>query len=73
MDAFTNLANSIDRAQRLKSAKADAAKEIEAYKAQKDKELKDFETKVSNKLCELTLARRFNKWIMNTNLSTFLF
>lgn len=37
----------IDRAQRLKLAKADASKEIEAYKSQKAKDLKTFESKVS--------------------------
>lgn len=36
----------IDRAQRLKSAKADASQEISSYKQQKEQELKEFETKV---------------------------
>lgn len=33
------------RQDKLKQAKSDAAKEIEAYKAQKDKDLKEFESK----------------------------
>ena len=36
-----------DRVQKLKDARAEAAKEIEAYRAQKDKEYNTFESDVS--------------------------
>lgn len=36
-----------DRVQKLKAAKADATKEIEAYKAKKEADLKQFEAEVS--------------------------
>jgi len=38
---------SSDRVQRLKDARAEAAKEIERYKSQKDAEFKKFESEVS--------------------------
>lgn len=36
----------LDRTQRLKDARSEAAKDVEAYKAQKEKELKEYESKV---------------------------
>ena len=41
------------RQDRLKQAKLDAAKEIDAYKLKKDQELKDFEDKNAGNLTEL--------------------
>lgn len=37
---------SIDRTQKLKDARSEAARDLEAYKAKKDTELKEFEAKV---------------------------
>jgi V-type H+-transporting ATPase subunit G len=37
----------LDRVQKLKDARSEAAKEIEAYKAKKDEEFKKFESDVS--------------------------
>jgi hypothetical protein len=37
-----------DRVQKLKDARAEAAKEIEAYRAQKEKDFTSFEAEVSN-------------------------
>lgn len=39
-----------DRVQKLKDARSEAAKEIEAYKAKKDEEFKKFESEVSVRL-----------------------
>jgi V-type H+-transporting ATPase subunit G len=36
----------IDRTQKVKDARSEAAKEIEAYKSQKEKEFKEFESEV---------------------------
>jgi hypothetical protein len=36
----------VDRTQRVKDARTESAKEIEAYKAQKEKEFKQFESEV---------------------------
>jgi len=36
----------IDRTQKVKDARSEAAKEVEAYKAQKQKEFKQFEAEV---------------------------
>lgn len=36
----------LDRTQRLKDARSEAAKELESHKVKKDAELKDFESKV---------------------------
>ena len=40
---------STDRVQKLKDARAEAAKEIEAYRAQKDKDFTTFESEVSDR------------------------
>lgn len=42
-----------DRTQRLKDARSEAAKEIEAYKAQKEQEFKAFEASVRADLINL--------------------
>jgi hypothetical protein len=42
-----------DRVQKLKDARSEAAKEIQAYKDSKDKEFKKFESDVSGFLCGL--------------------
>jgi Vacuolar (H+)-ATPase G subunit len=36
----------VDRTQRVKDARTESAKEIEAYKTQKEKEFKQFESEV---------------------------
>ena len=36
----------LDRTQRVKDARAEAAKEVDAYKTQKEKEFKQFELEV---------------------------
>lgn len=41
------LADMLDRVQKLKDARSEAAKEIEEYKAKKEAEYKKFETEVS--------------------------
>jgi V-type H+-transporting ATPase subunit G len=38
----------VDRVQKLKDARAEAAKEIEAYRAQKEKDFTSFESEVRN-------------------------
>jgi hypothetical protein len=48
----TNIASCVDRAQRLKAAKTDAATEVEAYKKEKEAEFQASEAKVgANSLC----------------------
>lgn len=39
---------SIDRTQKVKDARSEAAKEVEAYKAQKQKDFKQFESEVNS-------------------------
>lgn len=52
-------ANLVDRVQKLKDARSEAAKEIEEYKAKKEAEYKKFESEVSHHLrITLLLARR---------------
>lgn len=46
-DADEPLAGDIDRVQKLKDARSEAAKEIEAYKAKKEEEFKRFKSEVS--------------------------
>ena len=48
--------NMIDRTQRVKDARSEAAKEVEAYKAQKEKDFKQFESEVSVFVSSLSLA-----------------
>jgi hypothetical protein len=43
---FMNM--NVDRVQKLKDARAEAAKEIEAYRAQKEKDFTSFESEVCN-------------------------
>jgi Vacuolar (H+)-ATPase G subunit len=40
----------IDRTQKVKDARSEAAKEVEAYKTQKEKDFKQFESEVCPRL-----------------------
>jgi V-type H+-transporting ATPase subunit G len=47
----------VDRVQKLKDARAEAAKEIEAYRAQKEKDFTSFESEVCDvSACPQSLA-----------------
>lgn len=45
-----NVLTSIDRTQKVKDARTEAAKDIEAYKAQKEKDFKQFEAEVRHSM-----------------------